>query len=514
MKKLHFFVLRTILGPFTITLTVLVFIFLIQFLMNYMDELAGKGVGIAFFAELSFYFIPKMVIKALPLAVLFSSLMAYGNLGQFNELTAIKSSGISLTRIMFSSFLFATFIALSSFCINNFLVPKSNLKAYSLFHDIRNKKATFDLEEKAFYSQIPGYSIRVDKKYEDGKSLKNVIVYKHTNGRGNKEVIVADSGRMEMFNNDRYLKFSLFNGNRNSEVERERNYGQQARGKEGYAVTAFDSSQIVFDMSSFFKESTPQELFKKDRRMLMMHQLFVFVDSLENKEVKLNNNALHTIKKQHVYYDKSDDEKTKRERVKKVTQEEYVLDDDTLQIDDEETEQDLAEIREQEQKDKQELDSLMASLSPNQKTKVLSHAVTHTNNYINTLQSAETRSKDLRKNKNKYKIALLEKITSAIACLAMFLIGAPIGSIIKKGGLGIPILIGISFFIFYYMFSEYVRISGREGFIMPELGMWLPNASLVLISFWFLDKARKDTSLFELDRYIVFFERLYGRFKR
>ena len=349
----------------------------------------------------------------------------------------------------------------------------------------------------------------MDKKYEDGKSLKNVIVYKHTNGRGNKEVIIADSGRMQMFNNEKYLKFSLYNGTRNSEVERERNYGQQARGKEGYAVTAFDSSQIVFDMSSFFKESTPQELFKKDRRMLMMHQLFVFVDSLENKELKFNSDALRTIKKQHVFYDKSDVRKTKESEKKQINDE---LDDDTIQVEDKETV--LAAISEEEQKEKHTLDSLMASLSQNQKIKIVNNAVTASNNYVNTLLSAEVRTKDLRKNKNKYKIALLEKITSAIACLAMFLIGAPIGSIIKKGGLGIPILIGICFFIFYYMFSEYVRISAREGFILPEFGMWLPNASLVLISFWFLDKARKDASIFELDRYIMLFERLTKKIKR
>ncbi|MFK7900092.1 MAG: LptF/LptG family permease [Cyclobacteriaceae bacterium] len=484
MKKLHSFVIKSILGPFIVIITVLVFIFLVQFLVNYMDELAGKGIGPSFFAELSFYFSFKMIPKSMPIAVLLASLMAYGNLGQFNELTAIKSAGISLPRIMVSSFWFFVGMAIFSFLLSNYIIPKTNLKAYSLFYDIRHKEATFDLQEKVFSSSLPGYSIRVDKKYEDGKSLKNVIVYSHSGSQGNRDVMIADSGQMYTIMDEKYLVFKMFNGTKNTEtkdgsdgaISSNRNNAS----KKGYAISRFDSSQMVFDMSSFKMDDTPEELFKKDKRMLRVEQLVVFVDSIDKRSEKLLNDIGGRVKRQHVYYSKAIDST----QLQEIGSNDSVL-----------------------------LHVLNAKITKIDTGKVCRAAATNAKNCFNSIESMNENHERVVKSRKNYEIAMWQKITEAFACIVMFLIGAPIGSIIKKGGLGIPVLVGVLFFIIYYILTESMRKYAKEDVLEPEIALWIPNIILFIVSMWFLNKARKDARLFELDGFQVLVRKLWAKIK-
>src|SRR6188768_789475 len=197
MKKIDKLVLGAMLGPFFMTFLVVVFILLTQHMLKYFDDIIGKGLGGDVISQLLFYFAIFMTPVALPLAVLLSSLIAFGNLGERFELTAIKSAGVSLVRTLYPIFFFVLILTGVAFYANNNMVPKAALEAYSLLYDIKQKKPALDLREGAFYNGINDISIKVDKKFpEDDAALKGVIVYDHRQNDGNKKVMVADSGRM------------------------------------------------------------------------------------------------------------------------------------------------------------------------------------------------------------------------------------------------------------------------------------------------------------------------------
>src|SRR6188768_932723 len=251
MKKIDKLVLGAFLGPFTMTFLVVVFILLTQHMLKYFEDISGKGLGGDVIGQLLFYFAIFMTPVALPLAVLLSSLIAFGNLGEHFELTAIKSAGVSLVRTLRPIFIFVLFLTLVAFYANNNLVPKAALEAYSLLYDIKQKKPALDLREGAFYNGINDISIKVDKKFpDDDAALKTVMVYDHRKNDGNRDVTVADSGRMYTILNERYLKFELFNGyNYQEGANSERELaGQKNRKVESLSRSKFTKTQVVFDL--------------------------------------------------------------------------------------------------------------------------------------------------------------------------------------------------------------------------------------------------------------------------
>ncbi|MEQ9414127.1 MAG: LptF/LptG family permease, partial [Cyclobacteriaceae bacterium] len=212
MKKIDKLILLSFIGPFILTLFVVVFILLNIQMLKYFDDIIGKDLGWDVLGTLVFYFAIFTTPTAMPLAVLLASLIAFGNLGEHFELTAVKSLGISMSRSIFPIFIFVCFLTVLAFYVNNNLVPKAALEAYSLLYDIKQKKPALDLREGAFYSSIPDISIKVNKKLPDGQSLKDIIIYDHRNRVGNREVTIADSGKMYTILNDQFLKLELFNG--------------------------------------------------------------------------------------------------------------------------------------------------------------------------------------------------------------------------------------------------------------------------------------------------------------
>jgi lipopolysaccharide export system permease protein len=285
MKKIDKLVLGAFVGPFIMTFLVVVFILLTQHMLKYFDDIIGKGLGGDVISQLLFYFAIFMTPVALPLAVLLSSLIAFGNLGEHFELTAIKSSGISLVRTLRPIFFFVILLTLIAFYANNNLVPKAALEAYSLLYDIKQKKPALDLREGAFYNGISDISIKVDKKFPDGVTLKEVVLYDHRGNDGNKQVIVADSGKMYTILNERYLKFELFDGYRYSEggtSEREV-AGKGRASSETLTRTQFGKTQMVFDLSSFNFARTDKKWFQGNRIMRNLSELESDKDSIRNQ---------------------------------------------------------------------------------------------------------------------------------------------------------------------------------------------------------------------------------------
>src|SRR5688572_10175036 len=288
MKKIDKLVLGAFLGPFTMTFLVVVFILLTQHMLKYFDDIIGKGLGGDVIGQLLFYFAIFMTPIALPLAVLLSSLIAFGNLGEHFELTAVKSAGISLVRALLPIFFFVLGLTIVAFYVNNNLVPNAALEAYSLLYDIKQKKPALDLSEGTFYDGIPDMSIKVNKKYPDGITIGDVIIYDHRKHDGNREVTVADSGKMYTILNERYLKLELFRGynyiegaSSDQEVAGRPKSGQS----ETFSRTKFSKTQVVFDLSSFALERTDKKWFQGNRIMRNLGELQSDMDSIDN-EVK------------------------------------------------------------------------------------------------------------------------------------------------------------------------------------------------------------------------------------
>ncbi len=276
MKKLDKLVLGSFLGPFLLTFLVVDFILLIVNMLKYFDEIFGKGLGFWIYAELIGYFVISISPMALPLAMLLSSLMAFGNLGEHFELTAIKGSGISLLRAMRPIGIFAIGLTILAFLSNNYLVPKVNLKTFSLLYDIRMKTPSLDIKEGVFYSGIPNFSIKINQKLDEVR-LKDILIYNHAEGQGNLNVTMADSGRMETFNNDTYMRLTLYAGESYKESRSTRGISEAPV---EFSRTAFQENVMVFDLSAFQLNRTPENQWSTNRAIKTIEEIRHGLDSL------------------------------------------------------------------------------------------------------------------------------------------------------------------------------------------------------------------------------------------
>lgn len=463
-KKLHKLILKIFFGPFLITFSVVTFIFLVQYLLKYVDELSGKDISILKFGELFFYFSFNMMPQSLPLAIMLSALMTYGNLGQHNELTAIKSAGISLLRILSPVFLFVVLLSVGSFYFSDLLLPKLNLKAYSLMYDIKKTKPALDIKQGVYYNGIPQYSIYVGKKYEDAELLSEIQIYDHTDERGKTNLILADSGRMTISEDKAFLVFELFDGTRYSDY-----LESDIKAKNNFVRSDFKKSKMVFDLSSFSMNDTPDKLFARDRRM---------------RPVKLLNNDIDSLVKRRIEAEGVFEKEVGRYFRYGVLDDSSVVDASILRP---------------------------LKLSVRDKPRVLVHAK---NKALHNERTTEIKLRlitTFAKTKDDFMLYKLKKYSEAVACILMFLLGAPVGAIVKKGGLGYPVLMTVIFFILYYVLTVYGDKVVRTGVLNPFEGVWGPFVLMAPIAVFFLVQARNDSDLFDIGGYKAFFKKLFTR---
>ncbi len=457
IKKLDKLILKAFAGPFLLTFAVVQFILLTHTLLKYLDDIIGKDLGMSVLLQLLFYFSVLIVPISLPLAVLLSSLMTYGNLGEHHELTAIKASGIALTRILRPILLLTTGLAVGAFWFNETIVPRANLKAYSLLWDVRQQKLALDIREGVFYNGIPGYTIKVDKKTGvNGDRLHGVMIYDHTQKSGNATVMLADSGRMFTRFNGAYLGLELFHGH---------NYVEQpdARDRAGASFfrQGFDHNLVTFSLSSFDLGRTKEDLFKENRMMLNIPQLHTATDSVQKK---LRTEQRLLPRQMNAYYTFMRFDTVGRAANRRVA---------GWQV---------PPAR------------LVATSVP-----IIQQATNRARNLRAFASSTTGRLDELARSSALFRIEIYRKYSQSVAVLLMFLIGAPLGAIIKKGGLGVPILVSILFFIIYYVLSIMGEKYGRE-FVMPVgVGMWMSNLVLLPAGLFFLYQAYNDSGLLELD---------------
>lgn len=551
MKKLDKLILQSFIGPFILTFLVVVFILLMQHMLKYFDDIIGKGLEWTTIGQLLFYFGIFMMPIAMPLAVLLSSLITFGNLGEHFELTAIKASGVSLVRTLRPIFFFVLVLTGIAFYTNNNLVPNAALEAYSLMYDIKQKKPALEIRAGEFYTGIPEVSIKVARKFaDDDAALKDVIIYSHQKNEGNREVTVADSGRMYTILDKQYLTLELFNGYSYTEgtsTEREMT-GQSRRAaadKETLSRTRFGKSQVVFDLSSFELNRTDQRWFQSDRLMRNMSQLEEDMDSVNLLVMNNQLNFLLGRPTYFMYYQRKDSVHLSEELLL------YRMYRDSIQRAEPESGVSAAKPMEttvvkqpkqsfklfKQEKSGKPLTTLPAlkliKQSPLRSPRTLSSTVnfdsllsrpiTHTEaqgatNYARQtktqISTAVEHQKSLMLGTTVFEIQWHKIMSNSVACIMMFFIGAPLGAIIKRGGLGVPFLVSILFFIIFYLLTMQGEKWAKTGAIDAWAGVWAADMILLVIGLFFLRQARRDARLFDSDFYMVVADRIRTRFNK
>lgn len=433
-----------------------------QFFWLYIDDFVGKGLGVNIIFEFIAYQSAVLVPLALPLAILLSSLMTFGNLGESFELVAIKSAGISLLRFMRPLFMVSILISGIAFLFSNNVIPVATLKARTLLADIVYAKPAFDLREGVFYDKISGFAIKIGKKEANDSVIRDVIVYEQGNNLQD-NFIIAKSGIMRVTEDKRFLEFNLKNGWRYQER------GNAYEGKNtDYIRLGFKEYKKRFDLSTMgFSNRTADSVNRNSERMFSMRQLNKSIDSLtkENKKVaeQMEKDMLRQLPFTQ-YFDSSWHIEKKDTIDKKVTSFDKLLPDSARES-------------------------------------VLSNTRSLASSVRISAESLTDTIKDKARVLRKHKIEWHRKIVLSLACLVLFLIGAPLGSIIRKGGLGTPLIFAIIFFMVFYFSSTTGEKFAKENTMTPFTGMWLATFILVPIGLFLTYKAMRDSQLFNKEFY-------------
>ncbi|PSK92591.1 LptF/LptG family permease [Taibaiella chishuiensis] len=475
IKKLDLLILRSFMGPFVVTFFVVLFAFTMQFYWLYMDELIGKGLGVWLMVQLMALMSATLFPFALPLGILLASIMTFGSLGENYELVAIKSSGISLFRFMRPLIVFIAFIAVFAFFFNNYVIPVTNLKSYSLLYDMRNQKPTMDIKEGIFNRDIDGFAIRVGKKGKDGQTIKDVIIYDHTTGQGNNNAVYATSGRMYPSPDNRYLIFELHNGCRYEE--------DNSRGMNYQTRMNFGKWYKVFDLSKFAFTRTKEELFKGNEEMMNVGQLRYNIDSFYKKREFTTRDIDRYLDPYFSIYQKRHKDSVLYQQLEQYKGRTVAYKQSFFDIVPDSLHQRTVQTTESNLRNLQRLVGIVSA-----DTKVQSEKI------------------------NSFEIAWHKKYTLSFACMLLFLIGAPLGAIIRKGGLGMPVVIAIVFFIIYFIISSTGEKLAQQGAVTPWYGMWLATAVLLPIAFVIMVTARNDSPVFNKEWYVRMWSKIKGRF--
>jgi lipopolysaccharide export system permease protein len=515
------------------TFFVVLFLLLMQFLWRYIDELVGKGLEFKVIGELLVYASSSLVPLALPLAILLSSLMAFGNMGEFYELTAMKSSGISLRHIMFPLIILVIFISIGAFFFSNNVLPVTNLKMKSLLYDVRQQRPEVQITEGVFYNGIENYSLRVNRKDPLTNMLYDIKIYDHTAHKGNLSVTVADSGQMKMTADRRNLVVTLWSGYSYTEIEQNRRKRDRSY---PHRLDKFGEQRIIIEMSGFELLRSDESIFRNSYTMLTLDQLRHATDSLKLELDAKNSQFYRTMMETNyfklnaanmknrnpyglaAFLTKPDDQPPqpsyrppvaasgnpgsinppavsggnqadpgKAARPVRAPRQTVVIDSATWK-------KPLLKIK--------DFDSLFNSYSADKKREIMKTALSNTSmsHYmvVNTASNIKFETKYLRR----HQIEWHRKFTLSFACLIFLFIGAPLGAIIRKGGLGMPTVISTLLFIMYYIISLTGEKFVRESVLNAYQGMWLSSFILVIAGVFLTYEATNDSAILNLDTYL------------
>jgi len=478
MKKLYRYIVSSFLGTFVLTFFIVVFVWVMQFVWLYVDDLVGKGLEIKIIAELLFYTSITAIPMSLPLALLLALLMCFGNLGEHYELVAMKASGISMWRAMRPLLHFALILSVLAFFISNSLIPMATLKWRTLLTDVQRQKLAFNIKEGIFYKDIENYVIYVEKKGKDGSSIYGVKIYEHTERMGNTKIISADSGVMSLSPNQRNIIFTLYNGYNYTDLTPD-NYKE----KRPFERMSFKQEQIKFSLKDFDMTRSSEDMYKSYQSMMNIRQLTRSLDSLERRYDSKQQSFTENYQRRWANYNTL--------HTRQINPQNEPLQAESPRCDT----LDLLKW------------PLIENLDEQCQSQILDIAIA---NAKNGKENASFNKMDLQsqtENINKHKKEWHKKFTLSIACIIFFFIGAPLGTIIRKGGLGLPVVVSVLFFVFYYIISTLGEQMAVFGKLNMFVGVWLSSIVLLPFGLFLTFKATSDAALFDGDSWKKFLQK-------
>lgn len=454
-----------------LTFFIVMFVLMMNFIWRYIDELVGKGLDSSVIVELMLHASVTLIPMGLPLATLLAAIMTMGNLGENYELLAMKSAGMSLPKIIKPLAIVIFFIAIASFFVANNLVPYSMKRMSALIYDIRQQKQSIEFKDGIFFNGMENLSIRVGKQEPETKLLRDVLIYDTRDLNGNMTTTVADSGYISLSDDKKYLMVTLYNG---ETYEQSRSY--QWYEKSALRHHVFEQQDGVIPLSGFAFERTDTELFSGSQTKNIA-ELEVGIDSLETYTTTSTTSSYMPLLKGYIF-----------SRDNSLVQ-------DTLIVDNSYRKPVLLE------------DSL-SMMDVYQRKDLWSSARSSANSSRGMFTFDEETSKEALNQLYRYKVEWHRKMSLPISIMIFFLIGAPLGAIIRKGGLGMPIVVSIIFFVIYYMVSMTGEKMAKEGTWDASNGMWISTFILLPISVFLTYKATNDSNLFNVEWYIVHYKKL------
>ena len=471
IKKLDKLILKSFIGPFIITFFIAFFVLMMQGLWKYLDDLVGKGLDFVTIGKFLWYVSASMLTLAMPIAILISSIMTFGNLGESFELVAIKSAGISLLRFMRPLVWVAILFCGITFMFANYVIPYANLKFVALYNDIFYKKPAFDLKEGVFFTYLPNYAIKAGKKDPDGKTIRDVLIYDQTNPLQN-NTIIAEAGVMTVSKDQKFLEFNLKNGYRYQEN------GTVYDSSNEYIRLGFSTFKKLFDLSALQKQTTNDSVYRNNFKMLSAGQISRQLDTL----YKLNDSSIKRMNRAiaiSLPFISKQDSLKKNEPVIKTKYNKF--------------------------------DSIIPDSA---RFQVYSSAIGVANSIKYNLENSGSEITARKDEIRFHQIEWHRKYSLSMACFVLFFIGAPLGSIIRKGGLGMPLVVAIIFFLMFHLLNMFGEKFVKEGMLPPFIGMWLAVIVLAPVGAFLTYKAMHDSQLFNKELYNKAFKKIKNLFTK
>ena len=462
-KKLDILLLKAFVGPFFATFTIATFVFTLQFFWLYLDDMVGKGLNFFVLLKLIGFVVVHWVPLALPLSMLLSGIMTFGNLGETFEIVAVKSAGISLLRFMRPLIIITCIISGIAFVFLNNIIPVAELKLESLKHDIITKQPAFDIKEGVFYNKLRGFVIKIGKKEKDDSTIKNVVIFEGNNAVQD-NFITAESGVMRVTADKKFLEFVLYNGVRYQEK------GMRNSLQTDYIRMGFKQYSKLLDMSSLQMGNTKEDGLDRNPKMLSIRQIDYTIDSVKKSAKMIEKKFFTDIKTTFNFAKYADTGWLKKDtfKYKNVANFNKLIPDSI-------------------------------------KTTVYQTSVAAVNIAIGNISMLATDFKQKTESLKAHEIEWHKRLTYSISCLLLFLIGAPLGSIIRKGGLGTPLVFGIIFFAIFYLLNTFGEKFSKENVLSSFAGIWLSIFILTPVAVFLIYKAMKDSQLFNNEFYYRLF---------
>lgn len=488
MKRLHQFIIKSFLGPFFMTFFISVFILLMQFLWKYIDDLVGKGLEWNIITELLVYASFGLIPLAFPLAMLLASIMTFGNLGENYELVAMKASGISLFRIMRPLLVLAILLTSIAFYFSNTILPKTNLKFYTLMYSVKQQKPEMVIKEGVFSNDMPNYSIKVERKGRNNNMLYDVMIYDHRKNDGNVDVTIADSGKMEIIGDEieKFMSITLFNGQNYSEQQEQRSLNDK---RYPFNRNSFTKEVINMSMRDFEFNRIDENRYRSASKMMNISELTNEGDSLfSDYKIRLwrfmtQLNYVSPVNLQVNWLAMPFDSLRHNPNLKPDT----IVD----------------------------VDKQISILSTFEKESLYRQAILSARNNTQLISKQMDELYKRKRMVNNYAMDWHRKFTLSFACLIFFFIGAPLGAIIRKGGLGMPVVVSILMFIAYYILMITGEKFAREDAWSMLNGMWFSSIVFLPLGIWLTYKAATDSGVMNVENYQLMFKKLISfRFRK